>query len=269
MLRVPQEEPVTPSAPLPEIWGVRPVLCRFGHLEVPAYGAFMVLAVAIGILVYYREASRHRALSENTFYIFVAALVGGALGAKIPLLFLYWREIFSEHAGWRLLVSGRSIVGGLIGGAVSVILVKRTLHINERKGNLFAPAVALAVAVGRIGCFLRGCCYGTPTSLPWGTNFGDGIRRHPTQLYEALFMLAMFGFLTAIKNKVTQPGALFRFLMVGYFSFRFANEFLRVEGGGFLGLTFFQWISLVAVAWYSKDSLRAVQKASDVHEYVR
>jgi phosphatidylglycerol:prolipoprotein diacylglycerol transferase len=269
VLRFPQEEPVTSSAPLPETWGVRPVLCRLGPFEVPAYGTFMVLAVAVGILVYYREAAKHRALSENTFYIFVAALVGGALGAKVPLLFLYWREIFLQHAGWSLLVSGRSIVGGLIGGAVSVIVVKRVLHINERKGNLFAPAIALGVAVGRIGCFLRGCCYGTPTSLPWGVNFGDGIPRHPTQLYEALFMLGMFGFLTAIKHKVTQPGALFRILMVGYFSFRFANEFIRVEGGGFWGLTFFQWISLVALAWYSKDSLRAVRKASDVHEYVR
>jgi len=237
---------------LPAHWGIRPVLFSVGRLDIPSYGVFMALAVAAGLLVYYREASRQRTLSENTFYILMAGLVGGALGAKLPILALNWHEIVSEH-GWNLLVSGRSIVGGLVGGAVSVMLLKRTLRINERKGNLFAPAIALGMVIGRIGCFLRGCCFGAPTTLPWGTDFGDGVPRHPTQLYEALFMLGMFGFLTALKSKAPRPGALFRILMLGYFSFRFAIEFIRVEGGAFLGLTFFQWISLVVLAWYAKD----------------
>jgi prolipoprotein diacylglyceryl transferase len=208
--------------------------------------------VITGLLVYYREASRQRSVSENTFYILMAGLIGGALGAKLPILVLYWREIVSE-GGWNLVVSGRSIVGGLAGGTLSVLLLKRRLHLNERKGNLFAPAIALGMVIGRIGCFLRGCCYGTPTALPWGVNFGDGVPRHPTQIYEAVFMLGMFGFLTALKRKGPRPGALFRILMIGYFSFRFVIEFIRVEGGPFWGLTFFQWISLVVLAWYVKD----------------
>lgn len=243
------------SASLPEHWGIRPVLFSLGRLEVPSYGVFMALAVAAGLLVYYREASRHRTLSENTFYILLAGLLGGALGAKLPILILYWQEIVSQ-GGWNLLVSGRSIVGGLVGGTVSVLLLKRALGIRERKGNLFAPAIALGMAIGRIGCFLRGCCYGTPTSLPWGTDFGDGTPRHPTQLYEGLFMLGMFGLLTALKHRVTQPGALFRILMIGYFSFRFLSEFIRVEGPPFFGLTLFQWISLVVLAWYGMDFVR-------------
>ena len=210
----------------------------------------MVLALAVGILVYWREAARHRTAGENSFYILMTGLLGGALGAKLPILVLYWREILVQPGGLGLLVSGRSIVGGLVGGAASVFLLKRALHIKERKGNLFAPAIALGVAVGRIGCFLRGCCYGTPTRLPWGTDFGDGIPRHPTQLYEAVFMLGMFGLLAAVKSKATAPGVLFRFLMVTYFSFRFVTEFIRVEGAPVLGLTFFQWISLVVLAWY-------------------
>jgi phosphatidylglycerol---prolipoprotein diacylglyceryl transferase len=260
---------MTTGALLPSNWGIRPVLFSVGKLEVPSYGAFMVLAVATGIFVYYREAAKRRTASENTFYILIAALAGGALGAKIPILILYWREIISQHGGWSLLVSGRSIVGGLIGGAISVILLKRALHINERKGDLFAPAIALGIAIGRIGCLLRGCCYGTPTSLPWGVNFGDGIPRHPTQLYEALFMLATFAGLVAIKNRVAQPGGLFRILMVAYFSCRFAVEFIRVEGGTEWGLTFFQWISLGAVAWYGKDAYLAVWKQKGSGEYAK
>jgi phosphatidylglycerol:prolipoprotein diacylglycerol transferase len=258
---------MTNTAALPPNWGIRPVLFSLGRVDVPSYGVFMALALATGMLVYYREAAKCRALSENTFYILIAGLIGGAFGAKLPVLVQYWHEIVSGRNGWGLLISGRSIVGGLAGGAVSVILVKRALHIHERRGNLFAPAIALGVAVGRIGCFLRGCCYGTPTSLPWGTDFGDGIPRHPTQLYEGLFMLGMFGALTALKHKVTEPGALFRILMVAYFSFRFVSEFIRVEGSAWWGLTFFQWISLVIVVWYSKDVWRIMQRQSSSREY--
>jgi phosphatidylglycerol:prolipoprotein diacylglycerol transferase len=248
-------------------WGVYPVLFKVGKLEVPSYGVFMVLAVAAGIAVYYREAAKRRTVSENTFYIFMAGLAGGALGAKIPIVILYWREMVGRQGAWDVLISGRSIVGGLLGGAVAVLLVKRALHIRERKGDLFAPAIALGMAIGRIGCFLRGCCYGTPTTLPWGVDFGDGIARHPTQLYEALFMLGTFAGLMAIKDRAGPPGTLFRILMVSYFTCRFALEFIRVEGGAVWGLTFFQWISLVAVAWYGKDVWQAVRRQKGVNEY--
>jgi phosphatidylglycerol---prolipoprotein diacylglyceryl transferase len=243
------------SEALPRQWGIRPVLFSLGPIEVPSYSFFMALAVAVGALVYWREARHQRTVSENTFYILMAGLLGGALGAKLPILVLYWREIVIER-GWSLLVSGRSIVGGLVGGTLSVLLLKRVMGINERKGNLFAPAIALGMVIGRVGCFLRGCCFGTATSLPWGTDFGDGVARHPTQLYEAVFMLGMFGVLTWMKRRSPRPGALFRLLMIVYFSFRFLSEFIRVEGDPFLGLTFFQWISLVVLAWYAKDWLR-------------
>lgn len=231
---------MTPSAAQ---WGVRPILFTLGNARVPSYGVFVALGLALGLLVYGYEAARNRQMGENTLWILLAAVGGGALGAKLPVLLLHAGEIRAAFPDLSLLLSGRSIVGGLAGGACGVFLVKRWLGISERKGNLFAPAVAAGVSLGRIGCFLRGCCFGTETALPWGVDFGDGVLRHPTQIYESLFMLAMYIVLNILKSRIRHPAALLWLLMTGYFSFRFAIEFIRVEPRLWMGLSFFQWIS--------------------------
>ena len=150
------------------------------------------------------------------------SIAGGILGAKILQWIIDYKFIFSHTSDLDLLLSGRTIVGGLIGGAIGAILTKKILRIKEKRGNLFAPAIAMGVAIGRLGCFFRGCCYGKETLLPWGVDFGDGVLRHPTQLYESLFMLIMFVYLEKIKNKENiKPGQLFKTLMISYFIFRF------------------------------------------------
>lgn len=239
---------VTPDA----AWGIRPVLFSIGQYGVSSYMVFMLLALATGFAVYAVEAARNKSVSEHTLIILLSALAGGALGAKLPILVLHARELAERFPDLSLLMSGRSVVGGLLGGALAVYAVKRRLGIRERKGNLFAPAIAAGVAVGRIGCFLRGCCAGTPTGLPWGIDFGDGVARHPTQLYEALFMLALFALLFESRKRVSHPAVLLWVLMVSYFSFRFAVEFIRTEQVVALGLTLFQWISLLAVVIYAR-----------------
>jgi prolipoprotein diacylglyceryltransferase len=128
--------------------------------------------------------------------------------------------------------------------------MKKKLKMKEKRGNLFAPAIATGVAIGRIGCFLRGCCFGKETSLPWGVNFGDGILRHPTEIYESIFMIGMFIYLRYKMTKNPKPGSLFRLLMIFYFSFRFIIEFIRVEPIAFFGLTFFQLICLLVLGYY-------------------
>jgi phosphatidylglycerol:prolipoprotein diacylglycerol transferase len=238
------------GAPMPADWGIRPVLFHFGRFAVPAYGAFMVLALAVGLAVYAREAHRRDTMGERSLLILLAAVLGGAIGSKLLVLATDWRAIAAQFPNLGILVSGRSIVGGLIGGAAGVWLLKRRLGIRERKGNLFAPAIAAGVAVGRIGCFLRGCCHGTPTALPWGVDFGEGVPRHPVQVYESLFMLAAFVALTWVRDRARHPAVLFWALMAGYFAFRFAAEFIRVEPRGWLGLTAFQWLSAGLVLAY-------------------
>jgi phosphatidylglycerol:prolipoprotein diacylglycerol transferase len=138
-------------------------------------------------------------------------VAGGALGAKI----LFWFEDpqLTAHSlhNPEYLLGGKTIVGGLVFGLITVELTKRYIGLRDSTGDLYAIPLALGIAIGRIGCFLTGLpdnTYGTPTNLPWAINFGDGIPRHPTQLYEILFLLALIPILyrvlsrTSHKNKI-------------------------------------------------------------------
>ena len=171
----------------------------------------------------------------------MGALIGAAIGAKILDFIVDYRYFSANFYNVEALFYGKTIIGGFIGGIIGAKITKKIFKIDAKKGNLFAPAIAIGVAIGRIGCFLRGCCYGKPTNLPWGVNFGDGILRHPTQIYESIFMLGMFVYLETIKNKKNiKPGQLLKILMVSYFTFRFFIEFIRAQDIAFFGVYGFQ-----------------------------
>lgn len=238
-----------------EHWGIRPILFHVGSFGVPAYSFFVLLGLAVGVAVYFYEARRGKKLSEQGFFIFIGSLAGGALGAKLMELAINYKLVLAA-ASPEVLLSGRTIVGGLIGGAAGAMLTKKAMGLNERRGNFFAPAIAAGLAIGRLGCFFQGCCYGVPTPLPWGVNFGDNIPRHPTQLYESAFMLLMFVYLEKVKNRPNlAPGRLFDVLMMSYFTFRFFIEFIRVEKPAFWGLTVFQLISLAVIIYFNRGLL--------------
>jgi len=139
-----------------------------------------------------------------------AAVAGAALGSKI----LFWledpRQTLENLHNPAYLIGGKTIVGALIGGLVAVELIKRYIGLRTSTGDLYAIPLAVGIAIGRIGCFLTGLSdntYGTPTGLPWGINFGDGIRRHPTQLYEIAFLIALIPILYLTLRKIVIPSA--------------------------------------------------------------
>ena len=134
-----------------------------------------------------------------------AAVAGAAFGSKL----LFWLE--DPALTWRhlhdpgYLIGGKTIVGALAFGLITVELTKRYIGIRQSTGDLYAIPLALGIAIGRVGCFLTGLSdntYGTPTSLPWAINFGDGIPRHPTQLYEIAFLLALIPPLYAVLKRI-------------------------------------------------------------------
>jgi prolipoprotein diacylglyceryl transferase len=123
--------------------------------------------------------------------------------------------------------------------------------------NVAAVGLPLGQAIGRLGNWFNQELYGLPTNLPWGVNFGDGILRHPTEIYESLFMLVMFIYLEKIKNREDiKPGQLLKILMVYYFAFRFFIEFIRVQDVVLFGLTGFQIVSLLAIIYLIRDNLK-------------
>lgn len=247
------------SHPFIDHWGIRPVLFHLGSFPVSSYTFFVALGLFAGALVYYREASKSRQNNEKTFFIAVGALVGAAIGSKLLELLINIDHVESLNTFAGFLFSGRTIIGGLVGGTLGSIITKKLLGIQIKRGNLFAPAIAIGVSIGRIGCFLNGCCYGTPSDLPWSVDFGDGILRHPTQLYESLFMLLMFIFLkTWYKKRNPAPGHLFKVLMLAYFIFRFLLEFIRTERLAFWGLTYFQVITIFVLFYLILDDIKGL-----------
>lgn len=135
-----------------------------------------------------------------------AAVAGAALGAKLLFLLEDPRLTFAnlDNPAY-LLNGGKTIVGALIGGLITVELMKRYIGLRTSTGDLYAIPLALGIAIGRTGCFLTGLAdntYGTPSNLPWAINFGDGITRHPTQLYEILFVLALVPVLYRTQKRI-------------------------------------------------------------------
>jgi phosphatidylglycerol:prolipoprotein diacylglycerol transferase len=138
--------------------------------------------------------------------VVAAAVAGAALGSKLLFLVedppLTWHNLRNPA----YLMGGKTIVGALIGGLLTVELLKRYIGLRASTGDLYAIPLALGIAIGRIGCFLTGLSdntYGTPTSLPWAIDFGDTIPRHPTQIYEIAFLLALIPILYRVLNNVS------------------------------------------------------------------
>lgn len=242
-------------------WGIHPILFTVFGIRVQSYPIFLMIALVVASFIYYFEARKQHKDNEHTFYIAFAAIVGGIIGAKLPIWITNYKTILSSLTDFSLILSGRTIVGGLIGGTLSVYLVKKYLKIEGRRGNFFAPAVCIGMAIGRIGCFLRGCCYGSETTLPWGVDFGDKVHRHPTQIYEIIFWLVLFVFIQKIKKSVTTPGLLFTIILTAYFFFRFVLETIKDDPDRWHGLTIYQILIIIFLLFmYRKQILHAKLK---------
>lgn len=218
-------------------------------LHISTYTVFMVLAFIAAFICYKMTATKiNKEDRSNRTLIVVFALLGGILGAKIPILIFNYNILFKYPENINLIFSGKTIIGGLIGGFLAVFILKRTLNINIKTGNDIAAPAALGMAIGRIGCFLGGCCYGIEAPKLLGVNFGDGIYRYPTQLYEFVFDFGLFLFLLYLKNKKElKPGILFRYLLNSYLTFRFFIEFIRESDKIVFGITYYQIICLVCI----------------------
>jgi len=204
------------------------------------------LGLIAGLVFYFADLKRRGQAGEGAVKIVFSALICGVIGSKIPLLF--------EGYGWGVLLYGKSIAGGLVGGMFGVIAVKKAFGIKLKLGNAIAPSIALGMAIGRIGCFLNGCCYGKIAG--WGFDFGDGYLRLPTQLFESAFHLAAFIFMLSIRGKVKTPGILFKLYLLAYFIFRFFNEYIRENPVIWHGLTVYQIICGLGAAYISLALLK-------------
>jgi phosphatidylglycerol:prolipoprotein diacylglycerol transferase len=214
------------------------------------------LFVGFGVtaaLIFYAYEQRRRGLTDSRLWTIAAfAIVCGAVGSRV----LTWD--LTRHVpllDWWT-AGDRSILAGLVGAWLGVHAGKRVTGYRERTGDLFAPAVALAMSIGRIGCLLTELP-GTPTGAAWGIVLTPaqaaavggqaGVPLHPSFLYEIVFQAAAFAVLWRFRDRVRNPGDLFICYVAGYALFRFGVEFVRGNQLVWLGLSRPQWFLLMTL----------------------
>jgi prolipoprotein diacylglyceryltransferase len=237
---------------------VFPTLLRIGSFELGTHDVFTLAGIAVGLALYYRELRRRRILDGTIVWISLAVVIGGAIGAR---LIMAWDHLdyYAESIGrmpltWVIEHSGKSIIGAIAGGYLAGVLAKRALGYTRSTGDCYALAIAVATAIGRVGCFLSELPLGTPTDLPWGVTVpaeaaaafprcpGCDGPMHPSQLYEVGFNLIAAGTIIRFGRRVPVPGDLLKLYLLAAVAFRFLVEFVRANPTGLLGLTSPQWV---------------------------
>ena len=215
---------------------------------------FEALGYAAGFALYLRARRRQgdSLNDERRWMVIAAAAVGALVGSRLlGLAEMAPVRGMSRHD--LLLPGGKTIVGGLLGGWLAVELARRAMGLRARTGDLFAVPLCVGIAVGRVGCFFAGLAddtYGKATTLPWGVDFGDGVRRHPTQIYEIVFLALLAWALTRMARRPHREGTIFRCFLAAYLAWRLAIDFLKPQPLVW-GLNVIQWacvLGLVALA---------------------
>lgn len=229
-----------------------PVYFHLGPLQLHPHLLLETIAFGTSFGVA-RRLNRYRGRNDTVnpaqrLLVYTAALFGALLGAKGLVLLQHWPELQSWN--WPMLLRGKTIVGAMLGGWLMVELTKTLVGIKVSTGDRFIFPLLVGTAIGRLGCFLTGLedkTYGVATTFPWGVDFGDGIARHPTQLYEIAFLLTFALFLRWREQGGLASGKLFQLYFTGYLGFRFWVDFLKPDPHWLLGLSAIQLSCAIAV----------------------
>ncbi|MFN3821211.1 MAG: prolipoprotein diacylglyceryl transferase [bacterium] len=224
---------------------MHPILFEFGRFKLHSYGLMVFLAFALGWWLAMRRGKREginpAVISDLTLWIMVSGLLGARLTYVAGHLSEFkgrWLDIISPiQSDGTIGIAGLVILGGFISATgVGAWYLRRKGIAFLKMGDILAPSIAFGIAIGRIGCFLNGCCFGLPTNLPWGAHFPPdslagavypGVAIHPTQVYEFIYSSLIGLYLLYRTPRRKFMGELFLQLVILYGFFRFFNEIVR------------------------------------------
>lgn len=246
---------------------MHPILFELGPCKIYSYGLMVAVAFIIGAYLASLEARREHIDADKILNLCLGLVISGILGART----LYILQNLSFYLGrpQQILLlhrGGLSFYGGFVCATIFAILFLRRQHLPIFKVlDIISPYLALAQAVGRIGCFLNGCCYGKTTDSFFAVYFpGENFNRHPVQIYSSLGLLLIFAILRIRQNKKERTasfsGQIFLLYCLLYSTLRFLLEFLRADNLRiFANLTVHQLISIgifvtAAIIWKSSLS---------------
>ncbi len=244
---------------------MHPILGHFGPFTLYSFGLMLALAVVVCSFLLSYDAKAFGISQEIIFDFVFWVIVGGIIGARVFFIILNFSDFVANPKEIIMITNGGlAWQGGLVlGGLSGLFFVRRKKLPLLVMIDLSAPYLALGQAIGRIGCFFNGCCYGKESS--WGIYFPvHQSRLLPTQLYDTLMLGAIFFFLKTLQKKSLIRGEIFAAYMMLASVERFINEFFRGDHiNSAVGLSIFQLVSIVVffLGWYLWRYLRQKPKA--------
>ena len=244
-----------------------PVVFHVGSVAIPAHFVFESLAYIVGFRIYLALRARaHDDIPDETrWWVIAAAAIGAVVGSRLLVWIQHPGLSWAHRADPAWLLGGKTIVGGLLGGLIAVETAKRILGETRSTGDLFVIPLCIGMAIGRIGCFLAGLddhTYGNATTLPWGVDFGDGVRRHPAQLYEIVALAGIAGWAWQAQQRIAGGelirGDAFRGFLSLYLLFRFALDWIKPEPRPYAGLSGIQVAAIAGLLYHARDLPRLV-----------
>jgi phosphatidylglycerol:prolipoprotein diacylglycerol transferase len=254
---------------------MHPILIQWGPVSVVTHDAFTVVALLVGLGIYYRELRRRGWLGGPIIWISLAAILGAAIGARLITSWEHLEvyEAFAERPFTEVIVhSGKSILGALAGGYIAIVVAKRAFGYTRSTGDCYLLAIPVATVIGRIGCFLSELPLGTPTSLPWGISIGPeaaaafvrcpgcDVAMHPSMLYEIGFNLVAIALIVRLRDRISVPGDAIKLYLLAAGIFRFQVEFVRGNEPQALGLTGPQWVLIPMIALLTLHFARQLRR---------
>lgn len=264
---------------------MHPILFHIGSFHVPTYGFLVSLGVLVGLWISVRNSEKEGINPDHAWNFGIMVVLCGIIGAKVLYIINDWStyaahpsEIFTLNT----LQAGGVFSGGLIGAFIAAVWYIRRHHMPALGTcDAFAPGLAMGHAIGRLGCFSAGCCYGKPTTHWWGVTFTNPLayelvgtplnqKLQPTQLFEAAVELANFFILMWMLKRKKFEGQVFAAYLILYGTARYFLEFIRndpgrgsVFGGIMSGTQLISILLVIAggLIWWWRPGMKSVPAA--------